>query len=276
MLTTLERSPRPIGSINPLLSSYALLITSAPVNSAMLAPLHSRRLPAWLLRATDSLQHGEPLLIFDAPDREGETDMVFLSEHATPELIRLARTDAGGLICTALSEELRRRIGLPFLTDLLKLGAAAYPVAAALAQYRPRYDQRSAFGISVNHRENFTGVPDNDRAQTIRALGAIARDAPTLDDPLLAHRFSSTFTSPGHVPLLYAAPSLLAERKGHTELAISVARMAGLSESMTVCEMLGDSGGARSPEAARRYAEAHGWLFLEGRTILEGWKSWSA
>jgi 3,4-dihydroxy 2-butanone 4-phosphate synthase len=244
-----------------------MLATPRPVPTPRLAP--------WLPRAAESLKNGEPILIFDAADREGETDLVFLSEHATPELIRLARTDAGGLICTAFSDELRRRIGLPFQTDLLELGASAFPVAGALARYRPRYDSRSAFGISVNHRDNFTGVPDNDRALTVRSLGAIAREAPQLNDAQLGERFAATFTSPGHVPLLYAAPSLLAERKGHTELAISIARMVGLSESMTVCEMLGDSGGARSPGAARRYAEARGWLFVEGRSILEAWKAWS-
>jgi len=52
--------------------------------------------------------------------------------------------------------------------------------------------------------------------------------------------------------------------------------MAGLSESATVCEMLGDSGGARAPDAARAYAEAHGFEFLEGRTVIEAWKRWSS
>ncbi len=52
--------------------------------------------------------------------------------------------------------------------------------------------------------------------------------------------------------------------------------MAGLSESVTVCEMLGDSGGAREPAAARAYAEAHGWPFLTGRTVIEAWERWSS
>ncbi len=234
-----------------------------------------RRAPEALVPAARSLSDGEPVLIFDAVDREGETDLVFLSEKATPELVRLLRTDAGGLICTAISDELRRRLDLPFFSELLTLAGREFPTAARLTE-RPRYDTRSAFGISVNHRENFTGVPDNDRALTIRALGEIARAAPQLSDDALTNRFVASFVSPGHIPLLYSAPRLLAERKGHTELAISLARMAGLSESVTVCEMLGDSGGARDPSAARRYAESHGWPFLEGRTILEAWRAWSS
>lgn len=232
-------------------------------------------LPAWLALAGDSLAHGEPVLIFDGAEREAETDLVFLSERATPELVRLARREAGGLICTAISDELRRRLELPFFDELLKLAEPRYPVAGALRAPRLRYDVRSAFGVTVNHRSNFTGVPDNDRSTTIRALGELARDAPRLATPELKERFVAEFTSPGHVPLLYAAPRLLAERKGHTELAISLARMAGLSESATVCEMLGDSGGPRSPDAARRFAEAHGWVFLEGRTIGEALARWS-
>ena len=241
----------------------------------MLAVAKPSALVREIASAGESLARGEPILIFDAVDREGETDLVFLSEKATPELVRLQRKDAGGLICTAISEEIRSRVGLPYSSDLLALAESEYPALAALRRQRLRYDQRSAFGITVNHRTNFTGVPDNDRAATIRALGAIAREAPSLDDAELGRRFVAEFTSPGHIPLLYAAPRLVRERKGHTELAVSTARMAGLSESVTVCEMLGDSGGPRSPDAARRYADQHGWAFLEGRTITEAYLAWS-
>ncbi|MCI4323511.1 MAG: 3,4-dihydroxy-2-butanone-4-phosphate synthase [Thermoplasmata archaeon] len=241
-----------------------------------MAPPIRREVDADIHLAGQALDRGEPVLVFDAPDREGETDMLILSERATPELVRLLRHDAGGLICTAISAELRERLGLPFLEELLQAGATDYPILGELARVELKYDRRSAFGIPVNHRTNFTGIPDNDRAATIRALGELARAAPGLDTPTLRARFASEFSSPGHVPLLYAAPRLLAERKGHTELAVSLARMAGLSESVTVCEMLGDSGGARSSGAAREYAADHGWLFLDGPRLLEAYRAWSA
>ncbi len=225
--------------------------------------------------ALRALAAGEPVLVFDAPDREGETDLIFLSETATPELVRLARKDAGGLICTAISDELRRRLDLPFFAELLEVARPRFPLVAGLTE-SPRYDRRSAFGITINHRANFTGVPDNDRALTIRTVGEVARDAPRLPDRALREQFQSAFVSPGHVQLLYSAPGLFEERKGHTELAISLARMAGVSESVTVCEMLGDSGGARAPDAAERYAESHGFEFLEGRTIVDAWRTWSS
>jgi 3,4-dihydroxy 2-butanone 4-phosphate synthase len=232
--------------------------------------------PPELAPAGRALGQGEPVLLFDAADREGETDLVILSEKATPELVRLLRQDAGGWICTAISDELRSALGLPFYSELLAAAEGRFPVLAGLRHEQLRYDARSPFGVHVHHRSTFTGIPDRDRATTIRALGELARDAPTLSDRRLRERFTAEFSAPGHVPVLYAAPRLLSERKGHTELAISLARMAGLSESVTVCEMLGDSGGAREPEAARAYAQAHGWPFLEGRTLVEAWRTWSS
>ena len=233
-------------------------------------------LPLALAAAARALDAGEPALIYDAADREGETDLVILSERASPELVRLLRRDAGGWICTAISDELRVRLGLPFYAELLAHAEPDYPILGPLAREELRYDRRSPFGVHLHHRATYTGIPDNDRATAIRALGELARDAPRLADEALRHRFTSEFSSPGHLPVIYAAPELLSERKGHTELSVSLARMAGLSESMTVCEMLGDSGGARSPEAAREYAEAHGWPFLEGRTVVEAWHRWSS
>jgi len=242
----------------------------------MLQTPSPRTLPEPLVRAGRSLAGGEPILIFDAADREGETDLVILSERATPELVRLLRQDGGGWICTAISDELRRQLGLPFYTDLLDSASDDYPMTAALGQESLRYDRRSPFGIHVHYRANYTGIPDNDRAGAIRAIGLLARDAPTISLEELCHRFASEFSAPGHLPILYAAPGLLSERKGHTELSVSLARMAGLSESVTVCEMLGDSGGARSVEAARAYAKEHGFPFLEGRSIVEAWQAWSS
>jgi 3,4-dihydroxy 2-butanone 4-phosphate synthase len=258
------------------LSSYHFLITSSRLEPFVIAAARpTAALPSQLALAGDGLAHGEPVLIFDAPDREGETDLVVLAERATPELIRLLRKDAGGLLCVAIPDDLRRRIGLPFQSEMLALSEHKFPALAELRRQDLKYDARSAFGVTVNHRTNFTGVPDSDRATTIRALGELVRDAPMLTDDELRDRFTSEFTSPGHVPILYAAPGLVRERKGHTELAISLARMTGLSEAAVVCEMLGDSGGPRSPEAARRYAETHGWVFLEGREIQRAWPAWS-
>jgi 3,4-dihydroxy 2-butanone 4-phosphate synthase len=235
-----------------------------------------RPVPEVLRPAARALADGEPVLIFDAADREAETDLIFLSEAATPELIHLLRRDAGGWICTAISDELRRRLGLPFYSELLEGSERDYPILRDLRREQLRYDARSPFGLHVHHRATFTGIPDNDRATGIRAIGKLALAASGMSDAELRAKFTLEFSSPGHIPIIYAAPGLLSERKGHTELSVALARMAGVSESATVCEMLGDSGGARSPGAARRYAEVHGFEFLEGKTLVEAWRTWSS
>ncbi len=211
------------GSINSFLSSYALFISAPSLRAVVHAPRLLPPLPPAIAAAGRALGAGEPVLIFDAADREGETDLVVLSEKATPELVRLLRQDAGGWICTAISDELRRRLGLPFYAELLGAASARFPILEGLAREELRYDRRSPFGVHLHHRATYTGIPDNDRARAIRALGEIAREAPRLSDAALRARFLDEFSAPGHLPVIYAAPGLAAERKGHTELSVSLA-----------------------------------------------------
>jgi len=114
----------------------------------------------------------------------------------------------------------------------------------------------------VNHRDTRTGITDEDRSLTIRELAAAAADPAGTD-------FAGTFRVPGHVHLLRAAPGLLADRRGHTELGIALAEAAGLAPAVVVCEMLDDvTGTALSPADAKRYADRHGIPYLEGRAVL--------
>ncbi|EQD52329.1 3,4-dihydroxy-2-butanone 4-phosphate synthase mutant, partial [mine drainage metagenome] len=127
----------------------------------------------------------------------------------------------------------------------------------------------------VNHRETFTGIPDRDRARTLSALGQWANRAVRENDRDCAEAFVREFSSPGHVPLLYAAAGLSKERRGHTELSMALARMGGLSESTTVCEMLGDDDGPLPRSRAGPYADRHDGVFIEGREIADAWSRWS-
>ena len=83
------------------------------------------------------------------------------------------------------------------------------------------------------------------------------------------------FRSPGHVPLLNAADRLLADRRGHTELATALVTMAGLIPTATICEMMGDDGRALSKEDAKEYARERTLVFLEGQDVIEAWRAWS-
>jgi len=206
-------------------------------------------------RAVEALRQGDPVLVHDAADREGETDLVYPAGAVTPEAVARMRNDAGGLVCVALSDSVASAFELPYQQDVLDHAAAA--------DHDLGYDERSSFSLTVNHRDTYTGITDGDRALTITRLADAAASPADVD-------FAGEFRAPGHVHLLRAAPDLVADREGHTELALVLAEAAGRPPAMVVCEMLDDeTGGARSPAAARSYAERHGLVYVEGSDVID-------
>ncbi|WP_306052668.1 3,4-dihydroxy-2-butanone-4-phosphate synthase [Natronococcus wangiae] len=206
-------------------------------------------------RALESLRAGEPVLVHDAADREGETDLIYHADAVTPEAVARLRNDAGGLVCVALSHGIAESFDLPFYTEEVDHPAAA--------DHELGYDERSSFSLTVNHRDTYTGITDADRSRTIRALGEAAA-APEETE------FAAEFRVPGHVHLLKAAPDLLAQREGHTELGLALAGAADLPPAVVVCEMLDDeTSEALTPVDARMYADRRNLVYLEGRDVLE-------
>ena len=205
-------------------------------------------------RAVAAFRSGSPVLIHDAEDREGETDLIYPAGAVSPNAVARLRNDAGGLVCVALSAPVCDALDLPFVADEID-----HPTATG---HDLAYDDRSSFSLTVNHRETRTGITDVDRSRTIRALSRAASEP----DP---ETFAAAFRAPGHVHLLRAADGLLAEREGHTELGIALAAAAGLSPAVVVCEMLDDGTGyALSPPAARDYATRHDLPYLEGSDVV--------
>jgi 3,4-dihydroxy 2-butanone 4-phosphate synthase len=180
---------------------------------------------------------------------------VYPAGAVTPEAVARLRNDAGGLVCVALSDAVADAFDLPFLHDSL-----THPAAG---KHNLAYDDRSSFSLPVNHRDTNTGITDEDRSLTIRELATAAADPDTVT-------FADLFRSPGHVHLLRAAPGLLAERQGHTELGIALATAAEIPPAVVVCEMLDDeSGQALSPDGAKAYAERHDIPYVEGRALVK-------
>jgi len=205
--------------------------------------------------ALTAFRAGEPVLVHDAADREGETDLVYPATAVTPEAVARMRNDAGGLVCTALSYAVAEAFDLPFVQEVVDHPAAA--------DHDLAYDERSSFSLTVNHRETFTGITDEDRALTISELGRAAA-APDATD------FAAEFRAPGHVHVLKAAPDLLGDRLGHTELGIALAEATDQAPAVVVCEMLDDeTGGALAPAAARAYGERADIPYVEGSDIVD-------
>lgn len=229
-----------------------------------------------IARAAQELRSGGFVMLYDADGREEETDLVVASQFCSPDHIRRMRSDAGGLICVTLHPDLHGRLGLPYLSDLIAEAGDRHPLLARLANGRVPYESQGSkpsFSLSINHRDTFTGVTDNDRALTISRLAALAMRAPTLSDPILADEFASQFKSPGHVFLLNAQPELVARRRGHTELSTALLELAGLAPTATICEMMNGPSGRALPKAdAIKYAAQNGLVFLEGREVISAWE----
>jgi 3,4-dihydroxy 2-butanone 4-phosphate synthase len=227
---------------------------------------------AAVLNALDSLRKGRFVLVYDADGREEETDMIMASEHVTSDAIRTMRKDGGGLICTTADSHIQDALGLPFLAEVFKDMGEKFPVMHELIPNDIPYDVKSAFGITINHRSTFTGITDNDRAQTIGRFSKLAEEAVSKGDGWGIKEFGKGFRAPGHVHLLNASRKILETRFGHTELSTALVIMAGLVHSATVCEMMGDDGNALPKSQAMEYAERNGLDFLEGADVISAWK----
>ncbi|KXA99987.1 3,4-dihydroxy-2-butanone 4-phosphate synthase [candidate division MSBL1 archaeon SCGC-AAA261G05] len=226
-----------------------------------------------LNQALDAIRKGEFVLISDSPDREGETDLVIAAEKVGPAHIAKMRRDGGGLICVALHPKIANNFGLPYMTKIYESASPTHEVLNATTPDDIPYDERSAFSITVNHRQTYTGVTDSDRALTIRELGKLGSGS--FDGPAIKE-FGREFRSPGHVPILRAAGELVAERQGHTELAVALMEMAGVTPVAVVCEMLdAETSEALAGNRVKTYAEDDDLVLLDGEEIVRAYSDWS-
>jgi 3,4-dihydroxy-2-butanone 4-phosphate synthase/GTP cyclohydrolase II len=173
--------------------------------------------------AIQELRAGRMIVVVDDEDRENEGDLVIAAEMITPEAINFMATHGRGLVCLAMTGE---------RLDELKLGPMA-PDSTALCC--------TGFAVSIDAKGRgvTTGISASDRAQTIRA----ALDARS--DP-------DDFARPGHVFPLRSRPGGVLERRGHTEAAVDLARLADLHASGVICEILNNDGTmARVPDLVK-------------------------
>ena len=199
----------------------------------------------------DTLLRGAPLMIYDSEERESEVDLVYYAPSVTPSSIYTLRTLAGGLICFAMPLELGKKLGLTFITEIIK---EKFPELVK----KPRYGDWAAFSIWVNHVSVRTGISDEDRALTVRKLVEVAEAGDK-------ERFTKEFMSPGHLPILLARK--LKDRRGHTELSVRLMESLGLKPFAVFAEML-DFGKSMELNKAREIAKSLGIPLLRGDDII--------
>lgn len=185
------------------------------------------------------------------------------------------RQEGGGLIFLMISHDIAQKFNLPFLADLFNDNEEKYPCLKYLVANDIPYDTKSSFSLYINHRQTFTGITDNDRSTTMNEFATLARSTKqkTRDEAL--HQLGESFRTPGHVPICVASEKPLSNRFGHTELAVALLTMSGLTPVAGGCEMMGDNGKALSRSQAIDYATEHDLIFLEGKDIIKSWRTWS-
>lgn len=161
--------------------------------------------------ALTALKQGSLIIVADDEDREAEGDLVGLSSKASAETVNFMTKYARGLICVPVSEKIAQRLHLPEMTT-----ANTDPYG-------------TAFTVSVDHVDTTTGISALERAKTIQKLA----------NP---ESKRSDFKRPGHIFPLVAKAGGVLERRGHTEAAVDLAKLAGDMETAYICEILKEDG----------------------------------
>jgi 3,4-dihydroxy 2-butanone 4-phosphate synthase/GTP cyclohydrolase II len=176
----------------------------------------------------EEARNGRMFVLVDDEDRENEGDLVIPAQMATPEAINFMAKHGRGLICLALMQERVNELGLPLMS--------------------PSNESRlrTAFTISIEAREGVTtGISAPDRARTI----AVAIDP---------SKGRADIVSPGHVFPLVAREGGVLVRTGHTEAAVDLARLAGLTPAGVICEIMNDDGTMARRDDLIAFAQRHG------------------
>jgi len=197
-----------------------------PIHHPPPAPVHSR-----LAHAAEALRRGRPVLLCDDADREDEADLIVAADRIKPEVMALLIRHGSGIVCLCLPPEAIERLAL----------------APMVQTNRSRHG--TAFTVSIEARHGVTtGVSAADRVATVRAaLAALAEGRP--DEHLV---------SPGHLFPLRAASGGVLERRGHTEGALELCRLAGLPPAALLCELMNDDGSMARGAQVDDFAARHG------------------
>ena len=172
------------------------------------------------------IRRGEMVLVVDDEDRENEGDLQMAADCVTGEALNFMFRWARGLLCMPSDGT---------WLDKLEIGPMVPPSQAGCD---------TAFTVTIDHRDAGSGIGAHDRALTIRrVLDADAR--------------GDHFVRPGHVFPLRARDGGVLERRGHTEAAVDLARLAGCVPAAVICEVLHDDGSPARFPYLEMFAQEH-------------------
>ena len=166
--------------------------------------------------AVEALARGEVVVVVDAEDRENEGDFICAAEKVTPEIVNFM-IGGRGQLCMPILPDAAARLDLPRMVE-----TNTAPL-------------QTSFTVPIDHRDAKTGITAPERAATIRAVV----------DP---QSKPDDFVRPGHLFPLIAKEGGVLRRAGHTEAAVDLARLAGLTPAGVLCEILSADGNRATRE----------------------------
>lgn len=189
--------------------------------------------------ALEELRRGRMLILTDDDSREQEGDLILAAEKVTPEAINFMSKHARGLICLTVTEDVIKRLKIPFMPK------------------RNSQANQAAFAVSIDAVDGIsTGISTQDRARTIQVV-------------INPKSTEADISTPGHIFPLQARSGGVLVRPGHTEGSIDLVKLAGLYPAAVISEVLNEDGTmARLPEL-KQYAALHQLQILSINDIIE-------
>jgi len=179
-----------------------------------------------VLEAIEEIKKGNMVIMIDDEDRENEGDLVYAAAFSTPAKVNFMATHARGLICVALSKSIATRLDL---NPMVSSNTSSY---------------ETAFTVSVDAKDALTGISAGERDDTIKILANPIAKAQEL-------------VKPGHIFPLIAKDGGTLIRTGHTEGSVDICRLAGLSESGVICEIIKEDGTMARRDDLDIFGEKH-------------------
>ena len=169
--------------------------------------------------ALDALRAGKPVLVADDENRENEGDAIIAAEFVNEAWMAWMVRNTTGFLCAPMEDARANELELPLM----------------LQNNQDPHKTNYTITVDAADRES-TGVSAYDRALTAR----------TLADPMSS---AESLIRPGHIVPLRAHHHGVLGRPGHTEAAVDLLKLAGLTPVGVIGEMVNEDGSMmRLPE----------------------------
>ncbi|MFH1534296.1 MAG: bifunctional 3,4-dihydroxy-2-butanone-4-phosphate synthase/GTP cyclohydrolase II [Nitrospirota bacterium] len=188
--------------------------------------------------AIKAIKSGKMVVVLDDEDRENEGDLIMGAEKVTAEAVNFMAKEGRGLICVPVDEDIAERLKfLPMVEE-------------------NKESSKCNFTVSVDYRhDTSTGISASDRAKTVRAIA----DFKSVPDD---------FVRPGHVFPLKAKSGGVLVRAGHTEAAVDLAKLSGLSPVGLICEIAREDGEMMRKDDLIKFAKKHSLAIITIKDLI--------